>query len=381
MAAKGNNIRIMHSGDIHLDTPFSKLGREKSEIRRAELRAAFTSMTQYARSASVDFFLMPGDLFDSGYASGETADIMISEFEKTPSCRFIISPGNHDPYMYGSIYEARKFPDNVHIFSDGKLSCISFPDKGVDVYGWAFTSETKTDNPLLGHRVAEPGRINLLCAHADIKSPLSSYCPVSTADILNFGADYTALGHIHKSDGIICSGGCCYGYSGCPEGRSFDEPGEGGAYFAEIQTDGSRKKIDVRKEKFSHRSYETEHIDITGACSAADVREALRKRIALKKFTQETILRVYFEGMTSPSLPALSQLTENWQGLFSLSVEDDTVPVFDTDALMKDMTIRGAFFRKMLPLTENGDEGARAIAAAALKCGLAALSGGDITGI
>ena len=37
-------MKILHSGDLHLDTPFSFLDERQAEIRKNELRAAFTSM-------------------------------------------------------------------------------------------------------------------------------------------------------------------------------------------------------------------------------------------------------------------------------------------------------------------------------------------------
>ena len=43
--------------------------------------------------------------------------------------------------------------------------------------------------------------------------------------------DYIALGHIHKFSGIKRIGNTYYAYSGCPEGRGFDEEGDKGIIF------------------------------------------------------------------------------------------------------------------------------------------------------
>ena len=37
-------LRILHTGDIHLDSPFARLDARKAEIRRAELRDAFSAI-------------------------------------------------------------------------------------------------------------------------------------------------------------------------------------------------------------------------------------------------------------------------------------------------------------------------------------------------
>ena len=65
-------IKFLHAADLHLDSPFSALPPDKAEVRRAEFRAAFTSLTMYARMNKIDFLFLPGDLFDSDYASRDT---------------------------------------------------------------------------------------------------------------------------------------------------------------------------------------------------------------------------------------------------------------------------------------------------------------------
>ena len=45
---------------------------------------------------------------------------------------------------------------------------------------------------------------------------------------------------------------------------------------------------------------------------------------------------------------------------------------------MSDLTIKGAFFRELLPKLRSDDERERAVASKALRYGLAALSGGEV---
>ena len=54
-------IKLLHTGDIHLDSPFSGLDSRNAEIRRSELRAAFTSMMTYARMNNADMILVLDD--------------------------------------------------------------------------------------------------------------------------------------------------------------------------------------------------------------------------------------------------------------------------------------------------------------------------------
>jgi len=46
-------LKILHCGDLHLDSPFSGLSHDQSEARRQELRDTFTYMMNYAQTASL----------------------------------------------------------------------------------------------------------------------------------------------------------------------------------------------------------------------------------------------------------------------------------------------------------------------------------------
>ena len=110
------------------------------------------------------------------------------------------------------------------MFSSDVLQCFSFPELNTDVYGYAFVSGEMTSVPLASASVADRGRINLICAHADMTSPLSHSAPLSKDVLASFGADYAALGHIHNADNYRGeAGSCSYAYCGCLVRRSFDE--------------------------------------------------------------------------------------------------------------------------------------------------------------
>ena len=145
-------IKVLHCADIHLDTPFNCPDKQKSETRRAELRGTFTSMMLYAKTNKIDIMLIAGDLFDMEFVTRETVALVLREFAANPYCRFVISPGNHDPYGEDRVYAKTDFPENVYIFENSQLCYFSFDDVGpdhdsVDVYGYAFTSPTMKFNP------------------------------------------------------------------------------------------------------------------------------------------------------------------------------------------------------------------------------------------
>lgn len=373
-----DKIRIIHMGDLHLDSPFSSLGIDKSEIRRREMRATFTSIIYYVKEVGADLVLISGDLFDDGYASAETAELLCSQFASLPNCHFVIAPGNHDPYTKGSLYASKKLPKNVHVFNSERLSRFVFEELNTEVYGWGFCSSSLRESPLAGASPDQNGRLHLVCGHCDMASAISTYCPVTKEDVINFGARYNAFSHIHKTPELCSEGEVFWSYSGFVEGRSFDECGKGGIYFIEAETSGDFK-LDIKRKNIARRHYEWEKIDVSGASTLSDVAEKIDAVIQKNHYSEDTILRVTLFGAVAPGIENITRLENAVRGIFSLEIEDKTSPTFDSGVLENDLTMRGELYRELLPLLTSGTPEERATAAAALKIGLAALEGRNIT--
>lgn len=373
-----DTVRIIHMGDLHLDSPFSSLGVDKSEIRRRELRATFTSILYYIKEVAADIVLISGDLFDDGYATTETAELLCSQFASLPDCRFVIAPGNHDPYTRGSLYTSGKLPKNVCVFTSEGLQRFVFDDLNTEVYGWAFCAPSLTESPLAGKSADDNGRLHLVCGHCDMASPLSTYCPVTKEDVLHFGAHYNGFSHIHKTPELCREGNVTWSYSGFVEGRSFDECGKGGIYFIEAKTGGDHA-VTVKRKNIARRHYEWDELDISGCATLPEVAERIDTLIKEKKYGEETLLRVTLHGAIAPSLDNLPRLESAVRGLFLLEIDDRTSPTFDSGVLENDLTMRGELYRELLPLLTGGTPEERATASAALKLGLAALEGRNIT--
>ncbi len=372
-------IKVLHCADLHLDSPLSALDISRAETRRIELRAAFTSLTLSAKMNKVDFLLISGDLFDGAYVSKETIALLCREFAAIPECRVIIAPGNHDPFTAVSYYNRAEFPENVYIFDSPELSCFDFPDKNTSVYGWAFTSARLESCPLDGFTVEDPSRINLLVAHGDFDTHESQYCPIPRTTLAECGFDYAALGHIHTYTGAQQIGNGYVAYSGCLEGRGFDECGVKGAILAAIDKDAS-PTVAEKLVRFCKRCYAVEECDVSGAQTNADLLEKLRELVAEKHYGDDTALRVRLVGNVAGDLkPSPSFLTEQFGNMFILEIIDETMPLADNEKLYDDPTLRGEYYRSLKEMLEDENDETREIAILALRYGLAALSGGDIT--
>ena len=373
-------VKVLHCADLHLDAPFVCGDARKSELRRNELISSFSNMMNYVKMNGVDIVLISGDFFESANVTRDTIALVQREFAENPLCKFVISPGNHDPYTADGVYGRMEFPSNVYIFNSRSVSCFSFEDLNTDVYGYAFTSKELEYNPFANMKPSSNSRINLLCAHGEITTSKQGTCPITVDDMKNSGFDYIALGHIHAGyEKVEKANDTFYAYSGCLEGRDFGECGIKGAFVCEFEKDRCELKADFRKLRFCKRHYEVEKINVFGANNISDILPEVKRVVEEKQYNRDTLLRVILEGDISPELvisnSAFSSVSEQ---LFYLEVVNNTRPFLDIESLENDPTIRGAFYEKLKPLLESEDENERKVAYMALKYGLSALGGNNV---
>lgn len=376
---KKTQLRFLHCSDIHLDTPFVGLTADKSEERRRVLRTSFMRLMQYVRDSKIDVVLMSGDLFDIEYATNTTAEVFIREFVNCPDTDFIIAPGRHDHYNGNPIYTSGRLPDNCHVFSSDKLSRFDFERYNVTVYGWAFMEDKLTENPLEGRHVDDATRVNLLCAYADLDGEAGSErCPISVSDIKRFGADYYALGSRHEGTRFLTAGASRYAYAGSLECTGFDEPGLGGANLISVTYSDGELSIENKKVAFGHVRFETEQLDITGVNTGNEIISRISRMISEKKYDNETALKVELVGSVDPRFNVPMNIESDAFGLYYFDMIDKTLPLYGTESLKRDMSVKGQIFRSMYPDLIGDDEEKKLITAKALRIALAALENREL---
>lgn len=339
-------MKILHTGDLHLDSPFCSSNTLEADSRRAEQTDVLRRIFALAKDEACDLILIAGDLFDGRYVTPETEEKVIELFGSV-TCPVVISPGNHDPYVNGSIYKNTRLPENVYVFSSNEVQCFDFDGLKTRVYGFAFTSASLNVSPLaVGQSARGDGYINLLCAHADLSSPVSRYCPLTVGDIERFGIDYAALGHIHNRAGDDSHTDSVIRYCGFAEGRSFDELGDGGVFLVSFE-DG--RVSDVERRVVSVQKYEMLELDVTDVEDRAQIESLIKEKI--KEIAGEGILhlRVSLVGSfgdgTLPDADGL--LSDIGEPLASLEIRDLTVPTRDVSSLSQDVSLRGAFYNAL----------------------------------
>lgn len=266
-------IRILHTGDLHLDSPFRALPAEKARRRRAEQRELLDRLAALAEERRADVVLIAGDLFDGDGVYYETTR-MLSDTFGGMKAKIFIAPGNHDPYSDHSPYATARWPDNVHIFRSEYFERVELPDLGAAVYGAAFTSKYKDASPLEHFKADyDEGLTRLMVVHGDLAAgqSRSRYGPLTAEQLAATGVDYVALGHIHQRTEVSGSGRTAWAYCGCPEGRGFDETGDKGVLAGEVAPG------EVRMEfvPLCKRRYWDIPVDVTGVDPAAALLRAL----------------------------------------------------------------------------------------------------------
>ena len=365
---------FLHLGDLHLESPFAAFYASEAAARRARQYEALETLLRAGVDRGAQMVLISGDCFDTHVPRTDAVARFFGILE-TISVPVVIAPGNHDYCAAGSFWDAPTRPQNVFVFTSPALAAFDFPAWGVTVYGYAFTQESADAKDIGRAQNLREDRINLLLAHADLTSPLSSYAPLSMAQLEQSGYTYAALGHIHKQMPVKKCGATTVAYSGFFAGRGFDELGEGQARLVEIDGDALRECT----LKSGADTFERRVLDCTGAEKTEQIRRAVTEYLKKEKVPSRTALRLVLEGDVGIDCHVeVAQLSSLDTGLALFEVQDRTLPLYDAAHLEKSPTVQGAFYRALLPRLQSKDADEREVAADALRLGLSALAGREV---
>ena len=98
-------MRILHTGDLHLDSAFSAFAQKEAEEYRELGRKLLENVFECAKHEQCQMILIAGDLFDAKFVSNDTRAQFLSLVRRA-NIPVVISPGNHDPYSENSFYSS-----------------------------------------------------------------------------------------------------------------------------------------------------------------------------------------------------------------------------------------------------------------------------------
>ena len=325
-------MKILHSADLHLDTPFTGRSREQAQFLKEQLLTVPEKLSRLCRQEQCELFLLAGDLFDGAWTK-ESFIALRNALEDCGALVFI-SPGNHDYVNLKSPYTTELWPSNVHIFNQPRMESVLLEELNCRVYGAGFRS-MDCSSLLEGFHARDDARYHIGILHGDPTQPDSPCCPVTAGQISSSGLDYLALGHIHKY-GQLSHGRTLCAWPGCPMGRGFDETGIKGAYLVDFQD-----KAQVRFHPLdTPRFYDDK--------ATVDALSGLLPALGSRDFYRVTLVG-------NDLLPPLEELYEQYRRFPHLELKDRrSAPCALWDSVDAD-TLEGVYFRLMKDAFEDAN--------------------------
>ncbi len=320
-------LKILHSADWHLDSPFGGFSEEQRQLLKKEQRKIPGKIADLCLREGCDLVLLVGDLFD-GQASREALELLKKELARcaVPVC---IAPGNHDFAGPDSPWRTEVWPENVTVFT-GALESVAFPELNCRVYGAGFQS--MDCGPLLeGFRASGEEQYSLAVLHGDPTQKNSPYNPITVAQVRNSALDYLALGHIHKA-GAFQAGNTLCAWPGCPMGRGWDETGEKGVCIVTLDREPGIQAVSLETLRF----YDLE-IDV-----GSDAKMALEE--VLPAAGSRDFYRITFTGWGEVDLTELNRTFGDYP---NLELRDRTEPPMDLWENTDQDSLEGLYFHML----------------------------------
>ena len=336
-------MKILHSADLHLDSPFGGRSPEQTSFLRQKLLEIPEKIVARCKEENCDLILLAGDLFDGAWTI-ESFNALRFALEEAAIPVFI-SPGNHDFVSHNSPYVSENWPENVHIFKNPYIESVAIPELNCRIYGAGFRS-MDCDALLEDFHITGEETYHIAVLHGDPTQTDSPYCPVTKQQIADSGLDYLALGHIHNG-GSLHAGKTLCAWPGAPMGRGFDELGSRGVLIATVDN----KVISTYSALDTIRFYDLE----STPDGVADV---------LPPVGNDHFYRITLIG-ESPAID-LSAMAKEFSHFPNLELRDRTVPLKDIWGTADEDTLEGVYFGLLKDALDGADEEtARAITLAA----------------
>lgn len=327
-------IKLIHTADVHLDSPLQTLALRDPELQekvQGASRSAFTRIVEQALEQQVAAVLISGDLFDRTARSAKTAAFLLLELTrlKEAGIQVFYIKGNHD--AENPLTGETTLPENVHVFDgDGDKMQLGNPevadgddDKGpvegheVWIHGVSF-KEKKAEKSLLGKFSAPvPDAINIGLLHTSLSGSAAHdvYAPCSVKELIDTGFNYWALGHIHKRQ-VHCEAPWIV-MPGIPQGRDIGEPGPQSATLITID-EGS---ITTSEFPTSSIEFTTLLLDVSELEDPTSLQALVKSELqkhADSLLSDDGVVRVCLQGQSAFRWQWLRD-REQWEETFKLS--------------------------------------------------------------
>ena len=354
-------MKLIHCADLHLDSPMeSNLSPEQARERKNEILSTFARLVRLAEENQVAAILISGDLFDSRHITKKTERYVLDLIRRHSNVFFFYLAGNHDRGSALSEIDPAERPDNLCLFGEGWRS-----------YDFGEVVITGSESPDLDSLSLKENVLNILMLHGQESADRGA----DKRDVIKFpklknkNIDYIALGHLHTYRTAKIDERCTACYSGCLEGRGFDECGPKGYVLLEV--DGRR--INHTFVPFARRELYTVECDVTDAHTRLELEE--RVRAAVKGIPAASMVKLLLKG----ACPAEQNkdvdylLSVLFEMFYFAKIYDETRLLIRPEDYRNDISLKGEFVRRVMASNMSDIEKERVLA-----CGFRALCGEEV---
>ena len=356
-------MKVIHCADIHLNSPMeTHMSEQQAAQRNAEILQTFCRLTEYAVQNNVRLVLIAGDFFDGPRITRRTADAVLDAMAQTPQVDYLYICGNHDEKSL--VFTNRSIPANFKRISD-RWETLFYDNVAV-----SGISMTNANHSSLYRDLPQPtGCFHIVMLHGQT----GSVCAPDTVNLnllKNRGIHYLALGHIHSYAQEPLDRTGVYCYSGCLEGRGFDECGEKG--FVLLETNGQR--FSTQFVPFAQRQLHRVEVCIMGLTNNAEVYRAMKAAAA--GISSNDMVEFILTGRSDPT----TQITPGYlynlarNDFFFVEIKNNSKLAIAPADYQNDISLKGELIR--LAMAKNfGDSDRETI----IRTAMEALEGMEIT--
>ena len=305
-------MKLIHCSDLHLDSKIeTNFTPQMAQLRNHEICLTFERMVDFANQNGVNAVLLCGDIFDTSRIRQTTVDFILDVIRRFPHILFLYLRGNHDE---NNLIHLSESPQNLKLFSD-RWQYFRFNDL---VIAGIETDESNAVK-LYDELKLDANTTNIVMMHGQVGSE-SAVDQVNLSQLKGKNIDYLALGHLHSYQKNMLDHRGSYCYSGCPEGRGFDETGKKGFVLLEI----TNRSIQTQFIDFASRHFHKLEFDISSCGKITVILNELRKLCS--DIPQEDFVRITLLGNnTSGSILDISFLENALSAsLFYVKINDKT---------------------------------------------------------
>ena len=354
-------MKILHTSDIHLDSPLtSRLPSDKVRERRRELLSNFKRLVDEAKAHGAEAIIISGDLFDSNKISRKALDTALDVIEAEGGITFLYLQGNHEGDAL--VVSGRALPENLKLFSEEwtyhTVGKVTFAGRN-EICEGMFNSLS----------LPEDGK-NIVILHGELRDKSSYPESIGLREAAGKNIDYLALGHYHSYSAEAIDDRGAAVYCGTPEGRGFDEAGDKG--YVILSTDSSRVLYSFRS--FAKRRLHIVPLELDGAVRTVEVGE--RAERALRGIPGSDIVRLELCGRYFPTLwKDVEGLKRDYEHrYYYFEIKDTSRIAINPEDYKHDMSLKGEFIRTVSADSSLDEETRERIIA----CGINALMGEEL---